>query len=688
MDHPCQQSLLRAKRVVRTPNALAALACFSACLAQLSPLYVSAQLPPLIPRKIFFGNPARTMPQISPDGTRLSYLAEGDRKVLQVFVQTIGKDDAKQITHDLQREVKYYQWAGDSQRILYEQDSAGDENYHIFSLALKSGQVRDLTPFLGVKAQNLLVSRRHPDELLVGMNLRDPRAIDMYRIDLNTGAVVEDTTNPGDVLSWTVDPNFEIRAATAFDPKTLETVVRIRDRRDAGWRALAKFSFEESRMPGQVDGGTVIAGFSPGGRSLYVVSGQGSDKTRLVELDAESGKQLRVLAQQNCCDVADDELDPFDVDFHSIIQFNLLRNVPEGVAFEDAKFSWEWIDADVKRDFEQIQKDEEGFFRLMSRDDADSKWLLAQLVDDGPQKFWLYDRLKKTKIFLFSAIPELAGYKLAKQAPIEIKARDGLRLMCYLTLPVGVDPRNLPLVVYPHGGPWDRDDWGYEPMVQFLANRGYAVLQVNYRGSTGFGGGFLNASNHEWGLKTQDDITDAVEWTIKRGIADSHRIASLGYSGGGYATLRGVTTTPELYACAVDIFGPSDLNVLFTSINAWHPASIARWVRRVGDVQRDEALNRRLSPLYDAAKVRVPLLVEQGGNDPRVSTDSSTAMVEALRARHIPVTYVVYPDEGHWFYRPENSIDSAGRIEGFLQKCLGGRAEFFEKLAGSSVEVR
>jgi dipeptidyl aminopeptidase/acylaminoacyl peptidase len=692
MGHPSQQSLLRAKRVVRSPGALAALACFSVCLAQLSPLCVSAQLPPLIPSKIFLGNPARTMPQLSPDGTRLSYMAEGENGILHIFVQTLGKDDARQATHDLRREVRFYLWAADSQHILYEQDAAGDENYHIFSLALKSGQIRDLTPFVGVKAQNLTTSPDHPNEILVGMNLQNRQTFDMYRINLNTGAVMLDTTNPGDVLSWTVDPNFQIRAATAFDPVSVKTIVRVRDTRESSWRPVIETSFEESRINGQSDGGTIIAGFSPTGRTLYVVSGKDSDKTRLVEIDADSGKQLRVLAQQDCCDVADDNLPPWlNIDFHSLILFDHVRHVPEAVAFEYDKFSWQFIDTEAKKDFETIQNNEDGFFRVVSRDDANSKWLVAKIVNDGPQSFWLYDRVRKTKTFLFSDLPELANYKLAKEVPLEIKSRDGLTLVCYLTTPTGLKPKDLPLVVYPHGGPWDRDHWGYwvsDPMAQFLANRGYAVLQVNYRGSTGFGSAFLNASTHEWGLKTQDDISDAVLWMVNKGIADPHRVAIVGASGGGYAALRGVTTTPDLYACAVDIFGPSDLKTLFGSMSTWWHASKARWIQRVGDVERDEALNRRLSPLYDADKVKVPVLIEQGANDPRVSEKNSAMMVAALRARNIPVTYVVYPDEGHGFYRPENNVDSVGRIEVFLQKCLGGRAELIEKLPGSSVEVR
>ncbi len=325
---------------------------------------------------------------------------------------------------------------------------------------------------------------------------------------------------------------------------------------------------------------------------------------------------------------------------------------------------------------------------MVSRDGADSKWILAQLHDDRPQTFWLYDRAKKTKSLLYSEIPDLAQYKLARQIPVEIKARDGLTLQGYLSIPVGEEPKNLPMIISPHGGPWFRDDWGFEPTRAFLVNRGYAMLEVNYRGSTGFGRAFLQASDHEWGLKTQDDITDAVNWAIKQGYADRHKIAILGASAGGYAVLRGMTTTPELYACGVDIVGPSDLRTVVQSTSGWRRSSKVKWIRLVGDVERDDALNRRLSPLYHADKFRAPILIEQGANDIRVTEKQSAMMVAALRERKIPVTYVVYPDEGHGFNRPENAMDAMQRIETFLQGCLGGRAQPFERVAGSSAEVR
>ncbi len=325
---------------------LGSLGLLSALLI-VTPLCLS-QPAPLVPLRLLFGNPSRDQPQLSPDGTRLAYLAPGEKGLMQVFIQTLGKNDAQQETHNLQRAVEFYRWAADSQHILYEQDSAGDENYHIFSLDLASRQIRDLTPFLGVRAQNLMTSPRRPSQILVALNLRNSQSFDMYRIDVNTGAVVLDTVNPGDVMSWTVDPEFEIRAATAFDQTTLKTVVRVRDDKHSAWRSLTEFSFEESRQNGQLQGGTIIVGFSSSAKTLYIVSPRDSDKTRLVELDSKTGKQLRTIAEQECCDVADDHFGAFLVDPHSLVMFDDVRHVPDAIGFEYSKFFWQFVDADVK----------------------------------------------------------------------------------------------------------------------------------------------------------------------------------------------------------------------------------------------------------------------------------------------------------------------------------------------------
>jgi dipeptidyl aminopeptidase/acylaminoacyl peptidase len=645
-----------------------------------------AELPPPIPREVIFGNPQKQLPFLSPDGTRLAYLAP-EKGVLNIWVRTIDKQDDAPATRETHRPIFLYRWAEDNGHILYLQDSDGDENWHVYSVDLRTKIVRDLTPFQGVKAQNLLTSPRHPDEILVGLNLRTPRVADMYRINLTTGSVLLDTENPGDVLSWTTDPDFVIRAATAFNVSTAETTLRVRDGQSQPWRNLVVWPFEQMGMYGQINGGTVVADFAPDGKSLLVVSALHSETQRLVRIDGQTGKEVEVLAEDPQSDVAEDFLS--FPDFRPLVMTNPATHAVEAVAFEYLQYAWKVLAPEVQADFNVLQKGHSGsFMAVISRDRADSKWIVAENRTDGPLRFFLYDRTRKHAEFLFTPRPEFEQYTMAQFKPVVIPARDGLKLVSYLTFPTGVEPRNLPLVLYPHGGPWARDDWGFDPFTQWLASRGYEVLQVNFRGSTGFGKTFLNAGNHQFGLGMEDDMIDAVKWAVKEGIADPKRIAVMGASAGGYATLRGVSRYPDLFLCGVDMVGPSDLKILFTSMPAGWGAVKSRWIRRLGDVEHDDDLNRELSPLYHVDQIRVPMLIGQGANDPRVNVKNSDVIVEALRKRNIPVTYVVYPDEGHGFARPENNLDFFGRTEDFLAKYLGGRAEPWAKVPGSTAQLR
>lgn len=640
-----------------------------------------ADLPPLIPRKILFGNPVKTAPQLSPDGTRLSYLAPSENGVLNVWVVTPGKQDDKPVTRETHRPIGNYFWAYDSRHILYTQDSDGDENNHLYSFDLESNAIRDLTPFQGITVANVLTDKHHPNEILVGLNLRDRRLFDMYRVDLTTGAVTLEAQNPGDVLSWTTDADFVIRAATVFTADT-NTVVRVRDSKDSPWRDLITIPFEEGTFWGQVNGGSIIAGFSADGKGLYVASPLGSDTSRLVKLDTTTGKELEVIAS-----------DPkSDVDATGANRPRVLLNPDtfqvQAVGFYYLKPEWKVVDPGIQEDFRVLGRTHPGVLNLDSRDNADAKWIVSYTVDDGPTAFYLYDRAGKQAQLLYEDQPDLARYQLSKMKPVTFTARDGFKLVAYLTLPVGVPPKNLPLVLFPHGGPWFRDFWGLDPIAQLLANRGYAVLQVEFRGSIGFGKKYLNASTHEWGVgKMQHDLTDGVQWAIHEGIADPKRIAIMGGSYGGYATLSGITFTPELYSCAVDIVGPSDVAELFKSMPAyWGPVK-KRWIHRTGDVENDPALNQRISPIYHVDAIRAPLLIGHGAHDPRVNIRNSEKIVSVMREKNLPVTYIVYPDEGHGFNRPENNLDFFGRVEEFLAKYLGGRAEPWEKVPGSTAEV-
>ena len=642
---------------------------------------LAAGLPRLIPRELLFGNPERAVPQLSPDGKRIAWLAPDDHGVLNVWVQPVsGAEKPRLLTTERERPLYFYRWAADGRHLLYLQNRGGDEVNHLYSADLADGNVRDLTPFRGVKAQNVRTDLAHPHTVLVALNLRDRKRFDMYRVDLESGALTLAAKNPGDVLTWTTDENFVVRAATAFDAKG-QTIIRVRDSAAGPWRDLVTMPFERALFDGQVVNGSLIAGFEPGGKVLLVHSALHSDKGRLVRIDTATGKELGVVASDPDSDVDSDG------DAPGVILHPLTHKL-QAVRFNYTTPHWLFLDPAMKADFARIEKDVPAFLTLLSRDRDDKTWIISAQRSDLPPSYYTFDRRTRRLTPLFSDYPALAGYQLAPKTPVIIPARDGLQMVSYLSVAPGVEAKNLPLVLMIHGGPWYRDTADYDPEIQFLANRGYAVLQVNYRGSTGFGLKFLNASTNEWGRGTQEDLYDAVAWAVGQGIADPKRIAAMGGSGGGYATLRALSQRPELFACGVDMVGPADVATLFRSFPIYWSGIMLRWRRRVGDVEHDDALNRAISPLYHAADIRAPLLIAQGANDVRVTIANADAMVKALRENQREVEYVVYPDEGHGLGRPENALDFYARVEQFLAKHLGGRAEAWKKYEGTTAELR
>ncbi|MDX1501337.1 MAG: S9 family peptidase [Thermoanaerobaculia bacterium] len=627
-----------------------------------------AELPELIPIEVLFDNPTQTQARISPDGSRISYLAPSEEGVLNVWVRPIEGGEATQVTQDDNRGISNHFWAEDGQRVMYLQDIAGNEQWHLYASDLETQVTRDLTPFLGIRAQNVIKDPGHADEILVGLNLRDRRVFDMYRVDLDTGAVVLDTQNPGDVQGWlTEDGSFEIRAAVAPSQEDGSVTLRVRDDAGSPWRDLIRWDFEESGSP---------VAFAGDGKSIYVESSLGSDTTRLQRIDLATGEVLEEIASSPKADVGS-------------VEIKDDGNVIQAVEFQYLKPEWTVVDPAVAADFERLAAAHDGAFEVVSRTRDDRIWMVAFESDTGPVAYYLYRRPEGELEFLFTNRPELEKYTLAPMKPVVIQARDGLELVSYLTLPPGLEPEKLPMVLNVHGGPWGRDVWGYDGTAQWLANRGYAVLQVNFRGSAGFGKAFLNAGNKEWGQGAmQHDLTDAVRWAIDEGIADPEEIAIMGGSYGGYATLAGLTFTPELYACGVDIVGMSNMATTFATIPPWWSTFKQILVKRVGDAENDEEWNRRISPLFHADKIRAPLIIAQGANDPRVNINESNQIVEAMRANDQPVTYVVYPDEGHGFRRPENQLDFRYRADGFLADCLGGRSEPFQEVEGTTAQLR
>ncbi len=639
-----------------------------------------AQEPPLVPRKVFDAVAEHDLLTVSPDGKMIAYTAPSDKGVANIWVEELATRQKRMVTRATQHGIYGYQWAYDNAHLLYQSDENGNEDYHLYSVDLKSNAIRDLTPFLGIRSEQILLASSRPDEVLVGMNLRDSKFFDVYRVNLQTGATEMDAQNPGDVIGWTADQNLVVRAATAFNDN-LETVVRVRDSSKAPWRDLLKIPFEQAPFLGQVNGGNIIVGFSQDGKKLVVGSSKGSPTNRLVELDASTGKELRVLA-------GDPQADLWQ---NFARDFVLLRDPRDqhvqAAAFDYMKPEWRAIDPAVAADLKYLAALQAGIFLVSSEDTSGNKWAVWYFTDNGPISFYLYDRAAHKAQLLFQDRPQLAQYKLAEMRPMEIPARDGFKLVSYLTLPPGNQAKGLPLVLSVHGGPWARDEWGFEPLEQMMANRGYAVLQVNYRASI-INVPYMNAANGKIGTLTDDDLTDAVKWAIKEGIADPKRIAIMGGSFGGYSVLRGLTLHSDLYACGVDVVGPADLATLMNSIpDYWKPVK-KRWLRRIGDVTADQALNEKLSPLYHAQDIHVPLLIGHGQGDPRVKLSQSEKIVDTIRKNGGKVTFVVYSDEGHGFVRPENNLDFDGRTEEFLHGCLGGRFEPWQEVPGSTAEVK
>jgi dipeptidyl aminopeptidase/acylaminoacyl peptidase len=600
-----------------------------------------------------FGNPVKASPEISPDGKRLAFLAPDKNNVLQVWVQTLGKDDAKLVTADKKRGIRQYQWTFAPDTLLYLQDADGDENFHVYETNVATASTRDLTPFPGARASILDLDPEHPDEVLVTANVQDKRAFDVYRVNLTSGKATLDTKNPGDVAGWVVDPKFKVRGAVAPTPDG-GNQVRYRTDEKAPWKTVVTWGPEDA------DGN--VLDFTADGGSLWMTTSAGRDTQALVKHHLAAGKD-DVVAVDPKADVGG-------------VLLNSVTHEVEAVAFNHERLKWKAIDPKVEADLKFLADAAKGEPIVVSKDHAQKLWVVSYSADTRPTTYYLYDRGAKKLTELFTAQPELAKYKLAPMKPVTIKSRDGLDLVCYLTLPLEVEPKNLPLVLMVHGGPWGRDSWGYNPQAQWLANRGYAVLEVNFRGSTGFGKKFLHAGDREWAGKMHDDLIDAVNWAVKEGYADAKRVAIFGGSYGGYAALVGVTFTPDVFACAVDIVGPSNLTTLLKSIPPYWAPMRKLFAVRVGDVEKEEEFLKSRSPLFKADKIKVPLLIAQGANDPRVKQAESEQIVDAMKKANKPVEYMLFPDEGHGFARPENRLKFFAAAEVFLAKHLqGGRVE-------------
>jgi dipeptidyl aminopeptidase/acylaminoacyl peptidase len=609
-------------------------------------------LPPLIPRDVIFGNPERADPQLSPDGILMAYLAPLDG-VLNVWVGATDGEEFRPITRDTDRGVRVYFWAHDGRHVLYLQDAGGDENWRLHKVHVESETTEDLTPFDEVQVQLLAHDKHHPNELLIAMNREDARLHDVYHLDLATNALQLVAKNPGNVMGWVADADLQVRAAAAATPDGGSELL-VREGADGEWRSIVRWSAEDALT-------SWPAGFTLDGGSLYVVDSREANAAQLVRLALDSAEQ-EVLAADPQYDVSNAMMHP---DSREI----------QMVAFTRARREWNVLDPSIRDDIEAIRRLNPGDFAIHSRTHDDDVWIVEFLEDDRPVSYYRFDRRSGEGHFLFHTRPTLAQYTLAKVEPVSFESRDGLTVHGYLTAPPGVPPEELPLVLNVHGGPWHRDTWGYDPEAQWLANRGYACLQVNYRGSTGYGKRFLNAGNREWGGKMHDDLVDAVQWIVARGVADPRRIAIYGGSYGGYAALVGATFTPDLFRCAVDIVGPSSLVTFIETIPPYWSSYLAMLHQRVGEPERDREFLESRSPLFHVDNIRIPMLIAQGANDPRVKQAESEQVVAAMREKGIDHEYMLFPDEGHGFAKPENRLKFYAMAERFLARHLGGRYE-------------
>jgi len=621
----------------------------------------------LIPRALLFGNPDRVSAKLSPDGRMLAYLAPKDG-VMNVWVVPADTASdaiasaAQVVTNDTVRGIRQFSWAYTSKHILYPQDQGGDENWRVYSVEVASKKVLDLTPKAGIAARIDALSAKFPGEVVIAMNDRDPQLHDLYRVDIATGTMTGVLENHENLAFVVVDDDFKPRLGLVSRPDGGAEYRDLLAKKGADgthpvWLSVP---FEDAETTSPV-------GFDASGRTLYLLDSRGRDTAALFAIDFAS-KKAKLVFEDARADVE-----------NSTSQPRTGKVQAASVNFE--RSTWHVVDTSLTKDFEALAKLGDGELDIMSRTLDDKTWLVALVPSDAPVRYYRYDRQSRVATFLFANRPSLEKVTLAKMHSRVLKSRDGLSLVSYLTLPKGSDPDGdgvpttpVPMVLKVHGGPWGRDAWGLDGNTQWLADRGYAVLSVNFRGSTGFGKRFLNAANLEWAGKMHDDLMDAVEWAVAQKIAVSDKVAIMGGSYGGYATLVGLTFTPERFACGVDIVGPSNIETLLGTIPAYWQPQIAFFHTRVGDPTTPEGkrMLAERSPIHRVDQIRRPLLIGQGANDPRVKQAESDQIVKAMTAHGIPVTYVLFPDEGHGFARPENKIAFNAVTETFLAQCLGG----------------
>ena len=625
--------------------------------------------------------PARySVPELSPDGRLLSFMAPVNGALNLWVGPATAPDSAKPITHERGRGLQpwdvsgnvLYHWTGNGTRIVYPRDKTGDENWQLFVVDVRTGQEKQLTKFSGAAVQVIEMSDEHPDEVLVGSNDRDGAHFDPCLINLDTGQLQRLEQNDH-IARYFADHDLKLRLAVEVSPHGDYGVLK---RNPAGkWEPFFLVPMDETAQSHSI-------GFDGKNRNFYGYDAHGRNTAAVIERNIETGA-VTVLAE-----------DP-RVDVGGVLQEPRTHKI-QAYSTNWTRVEWHAIDPAIQPDLDAITKGTGGDITVETRSRDDKRWLVHSVRDDGPDTYWLYERPARTLKKLFSTHPDLEGRLWAASHPVVVRSRDSLDLVAYYTLPLGSDPDGdgkpsapVPMVMIVHGGPGDeRAQYGFFPLIQWLNNRGYAVMTVNFRGSPGFGKKFVNAEQLEWGGRMQDDLVDQAKWAVDHGVARQDGIALLGGSYGGYATLCGMTFTPDVFACGIDVVGPADLETFMSTIpKTW---SLDHFAKRVGDPRTPEgrALLRSRSPIHYVNQVTKPLLIAQGSNDSRVPQAQSDRMARALDSLGVAVTYLVYPDEGHGFLRAENNRSFYAITDQFLAKCLGGRAApITDQLEGSSVLV-
>lgn len=611
----------------------------------------------LIPRKVLFGNPEKSMVRLSPNGHHISY-GSPLNGVQNIFVATTDSpNESIPITHDMGRGIRSYFWLYDNQHIVYLKDDGGDENWRIHVVDIQTKEDQIYTPEK-VNARIYHVSDKIPTEILIGLNDRDAAYHDVYRLNVLTGEKTLMLQNDQGYRDFVFDEDYRLRFAsvtTAEGGTEYFKAIPTEEPRKYNWESFLSYGMEDVYTSG-------LLGLTHDGNTLYMIDSRGRDLNVLKEINLTDHSE-KVLAEAKKAEIGGLIADP---------QTGIIQAYSVNYLYNE----WTFFDKTMEQHYHFIKQTVTGEPALVSRTKDDSKWIIADMKDDGPIGFYIYATADKKLSFLFNHREDLTKYQLAKMKGVVIKARDGLEMPCYVTRPVGVTQAT-PMIVVVHGGPWARDDWGYDPEAQWLANRGYAVLQINFRSSTGFGKSFTAKGNLEWGRKMHDDLLDGVQWAINEGIADPKNIAIYGGSYGGYAALWGATNSGDVFKCAVDIVGPSNLETLLSSFPSYWASFMEIAYRQIGDPRTKEgkALLKERSPLTHVDKIKIPLLIAQGEKDPRVKQAESDQIVAAMKTKNIPHIYMLFMDEGHGFARPENKFGFYSVTEHFLAEHLGGRVE-------------